>query len=448
MDQKAANIISIGLNNFLTPRIDKRVKNQESYLAQTKRLIDNGKRANIFQNVARFKGVVLRVENASIGGPVARLFGFEFASQRGNTVGLRVRVPELHASLPIPDFISSGLPSTRDDKIIDLYPLFYPYNSVLASENNAQFIPGSLIYVDFEDRNNMTGGIYYDLVDPSTAMAMSAGGSSMSGRSAFSGGGGASSPAAGSYRSPFTTDEVGGITRSQVSRAPASGAIDPRRNSPKLIILHTSEGNDDESRSDDRLIESWFRLATEGRWSDARQTFQKICTHFIIRRNGRIINFIPPIDLKTWHCGGADPGSGQRWNDIAIGIDLNTKVGNNDYGNEGGVNMSRPMIEALNRLIGCREMVNLPIIGHGSHMTIGTAGRTDPGLDFDWVGNIGADRTIILTEGDGFHDHNRQVSMRAIDEKYASLQGRTSDYSYHDLLALPNRDVTAMFIGG
>jgi hypothetical protein len=222
-----------------------------------------------------------------------------------------------------------------------------------------------------------------------------------------------------------------------MSQAPAHAAIDRRPRYPKLCLLHTSEGSD--AGTDEHVVSRWLDLAINGRERNGR--IVHICTHILIRQNGTILRFIPPIHFQTWHSGGKSRDTNENWNQIAVGIDLNIAIGSHNERGHDGAMMPAPMIAALRRLLGTVELCRLPVIGHGTHQHPSTTnGRHDPGLDFDWANNVGLDRSIILPD---FWSRDREVRMADIDAKAISLQNRQSTYSISDICV----DAAPAFVG-
>tara|TARA_R110002012_G_scaffold322019_1_gene553739 strand:- start:26675 stop:28885 length:2211 start_codon:yes stop_codon:yes gene_type:complete len=83
---------------------------------------------------------------------------------------LRVRIPEIHSSLPIPSYLpmvsQRGKDYDTDHRIINQYPVFVGQNSKISS---FQPSPGDLVWVDFQNKNTLEGGIYIGPVDQGNA---------------------------------------------------------------------------------------------------------------------------------------------------------------------------------------------------------------------------------------------------------------------------------------
>ena len=99
-------------------------------------------------------------------------------SDSAKLLQIRVRIPEIHSCLPIPSSLPSRLSSHVDHDIINLYPVF-------VARTASTVIPamGSLVWVDFQNRETMQGPIYIEPVDPSAVGVYST--STPSGRGTF-----------------------------------------------------------------------------------------------------------------------------------------------------------------------------------------------------------------------------------------------------------------------
>mgnify|MGYP006908243874 CR=1 FL=1 len=76
---------------------------------------------------------------------------------------IRVRVPELHASLPIPQDLPEPSAKSPDHDIIDQYPIFTAQTRGLKANK------GDLVWIDFQNKETMQGGIFLSVVDNATA---------------------------------------------------------------------------------------------------------------------------------------------------------------------------------------------------------------------------------------------------------------------------------------
>jgi len=100
----------------------------------------------------------------------------------------------------------------------------------------------------------------------------------------------------------------------------------------------------------------------------------KVSVHFFVRRDGRIIQFVPCLK-RAWHAGESCWQNKPRCNDFSIGIEL-----------EGSdtVPFTAEQYDALGQL----SMVlrkTYPIRSIAGHSDIAPQRKTDPGPHFDWV---------------------------------------------------------------
>jgi len=109
---------------------------------------------DIFKNVGQLKGVVLRKDEPKAEGFWGNLIA-GFLDEP--LLGLKVRVPEIHAALPEPDMY--GPDDGPHQSIIDLYPTFYAMDSD-TSKAGADIAPGDIVIVDWLDKENLTQPVW------------------------------------------------------------------------------------------------------------------------------------------------------------------------------------------------------------------------------------------------------------------------------------------------
>ena len=99
----------------------------------------------------------------------------------------------------------------------------------------------------------------------------------------------------------------------------------------------------------------------------------KVSSHFYIRRNGELIQFVP-CELRAWHAGVSSWRGRSRCNDFSIGVELE----GSDF-----VPFRDIQYEELARLTqGLRA--RYPIRDIAGHCDIAPVRKTDPGPFFDW----------------------------------------------------------------
>ena len=100
----------------------------------------------------------------------------------------------------------------------------------------------------------------------------------------------------------------------------------------------------------------------------------RVSSHFLIRRGGTLIQFVP-CDERAWHAGISSWQGRDRCNDFSIGIELE---GADD------IPYTRLQYRELARLT--KEiMVRYPIAEVVGHSQIAPGRKTDPGPAFSWA---------------------------------------------------------------
>ena len=99
----------------------------------------------------------------------------------------------------------------------------------------------------------------------------------------------------------------------------------------------------------------------------------KVSTHFFIRRDGSLIQFVP-CSLRAWHAGVSSWQGCERCNDFSIGIELE---GTDDlpFTNAQYATLA-PLVQQLKQAYPIRAVVG--------HSDIAAGRKTDPGPHFDW----------------------------------------------------------------
>jgi AmpD protein len=106
-----------------------------------------------------------------------------------------------------------------------------------------------------------------------------------------------------------------------------------------------------------------------------REIYQrKVSSHFFIRRNGELIQFVS-CDKRAWHAGVSTWQGRERCNDFSIGIELE---GTDDTPFE------EPQYLALADLLNAIRH-RYPIASMAGHSDIAPGRKTDPGPYFDWI---------------------------------------------------------------
>lgn len=100
---------------------------------------------------------------------------------------------------------------------------------------------------------------------------------------------------------------------------------------------------------------------------------QKVSAHFLIRRDGSVIQFVSCLD-RAWHAGISNWQGRERCNDFSVGIELE----GSDFEAFADVQYSQ-----LNCLIASLKQA-YPIQAIAGHSDIAPGRKTDPGPYFDW----------------------------------------------------------------
>jgi len=99
----------------------------------------------------------------------------------------------------------------------------------------------------------------------------------------------------------------------------------------------------------------------------------KVSSHFLVRRNGTIVQFVP-CRKRAWHAGASSWQGRTRCNDFSIGIELE----GSDF-----VPFTDEQYASLARLTR-RLQRAYPIRHLMGHADIAPGRKTDPGPHFDW----------------------------------------------------------------
>ena len=99
----------------------------------------------------------------------------------------------------------------------------------------------------------------------------------------------------------------------------------------------------------------------------------KVSAHFLVRRDGRLIQFVP-VYQRAWHAGASSWRGRKACNDFSIGVELE---GSDDAPFE------EAQYQALEELI-ARLRSALPLRDIAAHSDVAPGRKTDPGPGFAW----------------------------------------------------------------
>jgi AmpD protein len=99
----------------------------------------------------------------------------------------------------------------------------------------------------------------------------------------------------------------------------------------------------------------------------------KVSAHFLVRRDGRLIQFVP-VHRRAWHAGVSSWRGRSACNDFSVGVELE---GTDDAPFE------EAQYVALGELV-ARLRSALPLRDLAAHSDIAPGRKTDPGSGFAW----------------------------------------------------------------
>jgi AmpD protein len=109
----------------------------------------------------------------------------------------------------------------------------------------------------------------------------------------------------------------------------------------------------------------------------------KVSSHFLVRRDGEVIQFVP-VERRAWHAGASAWRGRSRCNDFSVGIELE---GSDDSAFEDA------QYSALATLLQSLQQ-RLPLRALAGHSEVAPGRKTDPGARFDW-------KRLLLDLGSG-----------------------------------------------
>ena len=100
----------------------------------------------------------------------------------------------------------------------------------------------------------------------------------------------------------------------------------------------------------------------------------RVSSHFLVRRDAELIQFVP-LQQRAWHAGVSAWRGRERCNDFSIGIEIE---GTDDSEFAAG------QYASLGRLIG-KLQSRLPLREIAGHSDVAPGRKSDPGTHFDWA---------------------------------------------------------------
>jgi AmpD protein len=100
----------------------------------------------------------------------------------------------------------------------------------------------------------------------------------------------------------------------------------------------------------------------------------KVSAHFLIRRDGDLIQFVP-LHRRAWHAGASSWRGRERCNDFSVGIELEGL--DHALFAEAQYRSLVDLLAALRRALPLRDVA--------AHSDVAPGRKTDPGPRFDWA---------------------------------------------------------------
>ncbi len=171
----------------------------------------------------------------------------------------------------------------------------------------------------------------------------------------------------------FSIDGSGwceGIARGECSNFDAR----PEGSAISLLVIHNISLPP--NQYGDHFVEDLFANRLD---CDAHPYFNqlrglKVSAHFFIRRDGRVLQFVPTTE-RAWHAGASNFAGRERCNDFSIGIELEGSDVD-DF-----IDAQYATLTKLAAAIAERH----PISDIRGHEHIAPGRKTDPGPHFDWL---------------------------------------------------------------
>lgn len=147
----------------------------------------------------------------------------------------------------------------------------------------------------------------------------------------------------------------------------------PQGEEVRLVVVHAISLPPGEFGGDgvERLFTNTLDPAQHPYYADIHAL--RVSAHFFIRRDGRVIQFVP-CDKRAWHAGASCWQGRERCNDFSIGIELE---GCDELPFEA---VQYSQLAALINALACRY----PLRDTVGHADIAPGRKTDPGPQFDW----------------------------------------------------------------
>lgn len=171
---------------------------------------------------------------------------------------------------------------------------------------------------------------------------------------------------------PLVVDRAGLVGAAEQIASPNCDAR-PDNEEPTLLVVHCISLPPGEFGGD-AIVELFTnRLDPRAHPYYASVADLRVSAHFLIRRDGTLIQFVP-CALRAWHAGVSAWRGRQRCNDFSIGVELE---GSDD------VRYDDAQYQVLARLTRALHR-RYPLTDVVGHSDIAPQRKSDPGPAFDW----------------------------------------------------------------
>jgi AmpD protein len=147
----------------------------------------------------------------------------------------------------------------------------------------------------------------------------------------------------------------------------------PAGAAPELLVIHNISLPPGEFGGDGIIDLFMNRLDPSAHPYYATIAQLRVSAHFLVRRDGELIQFVP-CAKRAWHAGESAWRGRSRCNDFSVGVELEG-ADDQPFADIQYAELA-PLITALQRAYGALEIVG--------HSDIAPARKTDPGPCFDW----------------------------------------------------------------
>ena len=141
-----------------------------------------------------------------------------------------------------------------------------------------------------------------------------------------------------------------------------------------LVVLHCISLPPGQYGGDsiERLFTNRLDPAAHPYFAEIREL--KVSSHFLVRRDGEILQFVP-VERRAWHAGVSSWRGRSRCNDFSIGIELEGTE--EDLFTDAQYHALAVLLQDLRKTFPIRDVA--------AHSDVAPGRKTDPGPHFDWA---------------------------------------------------------------